>query len=227
MIYTATATREGTAKDNADAAAVYTAADGRVGAAVIDGIGHTLGTSVLAPVLAEVAARVAAQRGPLAGLLSAALLVADAGPHGDTPNAVGVVARTNLDGSTTVTHVGDCRVYGWDGATLHRYGVDHTMREYLLRNGASWNVAEDHSNWVRTSLAHATVATVHETEVTDRLVILTSDGVHDQIDHDQMMDLVRAHEASPEDLADALVEAAKDNGHGYRDDATAVVIACP
>lgn len=36
-ITTATATREGTAADNADSARVYVLADGTVGAAVIDG----------------------------------------------------------------------------------------------------------------------------------------------------------------------------------------------
>ncbi|MFE7977627.1 hypothetical protein [Streptomyces shenzhenensis] len=46
--------------------------------------------------------------------------------------------------------------------------------------------------------------------------ILTSDGVHDQVPADVF-----------EDLADALVAAAREKETGYRDDATAVVLRIP
>ena len=226
-IATATATREGTAKDNADAAAAYTAADLTVGAAVIDGIGHEPGTSDIAPLLAQTAARVAAQRGALPGLLSAALLVADPGPDDDTPDAVGIVARCAPDEDTRIAWVGDCRAYGWDGTVLRRYSEDHSMRVHLQHNGAPWDVSEHHANWVRTSLAHATVATVYETAIPDPLVILTSDGVHDQIDLHDLEDLIAALAHDPQQLADALVAAAEPNDAGYRDDATVVVLAQP
>ncbi|EFL27527.1 LOW QUALITY PROTEIN: hypothetical protein SSOG_07240, partial [Streptomyces himastatinicus ATCC 53653] len=122
------------------------------------------------------------QRGPLAGLPSAAQLVADPGPDNSTPNAVGIAARSYPDGTTTIAWVGDCRAYGWNGRRLRQYGKDHSMREHLLCNGAPWDVAEAHANWVRTTLAHATVAMVYETELHDPLVILTSEGVHDAVD---------------------------------------------
>ncbi|MFD9072840.1 hypothetical protein [Streptomyces lasiicapitis] len=72
-ITTGSASREGTANDNADASTIYTLADGTIGAAVIDGIGHGPHTSRTAPLLAETAARIAAHRGPLPGILTAGL----------------------------------------------------------------------------------------------------------------------------------------------------------
>lgn len=220
----ALATRTGTANDNADSAAAFTTSDGTVGAAVIDGIGHSPGTSDLSSVLAQTAARVSAQRGPLAGILSAAQLVADPGIDGDEPDAVGIAARCYSDGSTVLGWVGDCRAYGWDGKTLSQYSEDHSMREYLKQHGAPWDVAEEHAGWIRTSLALATVATVYETETDAPLVILTSDGVHDALDASSLEELVREHAADPQALANALVAAPQLDADGYRDDATAVVI---
>ncbi|MFJ4576157.1 hypothetical protein ACIP4W_33025 [Streptomyces sp. NPDC088846] len=224
-IITASATRTGTENDNADAAATYTAATGAVGAAVIDGIGHSPGTSALASVLAEVAARTAATRGALAGLLSAAQLVSDPGQYSTTPNGVAVVATTHPDGETIVAWVGDCDAYGWNGTALTRYTTPHTIGEQLRRNGAPWEIATAHDNWVRTTLAHAVVATVAEVTIPDPVVLLLSDGIHDQIPHDDLTALVRDHATTPQALATALVTATTADADGYRDDATAVVIS--
>lgn len=224
-ITTGLATREGTAADNADAARTYTLADGTVGAAVIDGIGHGPHTSATAPLLAETAARIAARRGPLAGLLTASELIADAGADGEEADAVAVAVRMYPDdGTVTVTWTGDARAYGWDGITLTRYTDDHTVGAQLRSNGVSLKIARDHDNWLRTSLARATIGTVYTVEIRDPLVILTSDGVHDQVHGDALVALVRKHEAGPQALADALVAAAQSDESGYRDDATAIVL---
>ncbi|MCX4676713.1 SpoIIE family protein phosphatase [Streptomyces sp. NBC_01433] len=223
-ITTATATREGTDQDNADAGAIYAAADGAVAAAVIDGVGHTPGTSAIAPVLATVAARVAATRGALAGLMSAAQLVSDPGPNDDEPNAVAAVAVTYPDGETVVAWVGDCDAYGWNGHTLTRYTTPHTVGEQLRRGGVAPELAEEYDNRIKTSLVHAVVATVSEATVHDPLVILTSDGVSDQITPTELEELVRTHHAAPQDLAHALVTAASEDEDGYRDDATVAIL---
>ncbi|WEH34476.1 SpoIIE family protein phosphatase [Streptomyces sp. AM 4-1-1] len=228
MIRTGHATREGTALDNADAAKVYVLADGTVGAVVIDGIGHGPYTSRTAPLLAEVAARIGAQRGPLAGLLTAGQLVTDPGVDGEEANAVAVAAVRHPDEvDTDIAWVGDCRAYGWDGITLTRYTDDHTVGAQLRLNGAPWRLAREHDNWVKTALSKATVGTVYGVTVPDMLVLLTSDGVHDQIPHRAMESLVREHETDPQALADALVAEARDDETGYRDDATAIVISVP
>ncbi|MFJ1858763.1 hypothetical protein ACIOHA_15810 [Streptomyces anulatus] len=225
-ITTGLATREGTAQDNADAAKVYVLADGTVGAAVIDGVGHGPHTSATAPLLAETAARISARRGPLGGLLSASELIADAGADGEEADAVAVAVRVRPDDDITVINwTGDARAYGWDGERLELYTDDHTVGRQLRANGVALDIAREHDNWLRTSLARATIGTVYTASTRDQVVILTSDGIHDQMPPGVLEDLVREHQGEPQDLADALVAAAQPDADGYRDDATAVVIA--
>ncbi|MER6393949.1 hypothetical protein ABT236_36555, partial [Streptomyces sp. NPDC001523] len=76
-------TRPGDAPGSADAAHAWTAATGAVGAAVIDGIGHSTELHALVPVLAVDAARRTALRHPMAGLVGAAELLQNPGaPRG-------------------------------------------------------------------------------------------------------------------------------------------------
>lgn len=225
MIRTGLATREGTAADNADAARVYELANGTVGVAVVDGIGHGPHTSATSPLLAEVAARISARRGPLAGLLTAAELIADKGADGKEADAVAVAARVIPgDDITVINWTGDARAYGWNGQRLELYTDDHTVGAQLRANGVALEIAREHDNWLRTSLARATIGTVYTAGVRDRLVILTTDGVHDQIPADVLTGLVHDYEDDPVALATALVAAAQDDTDGYRDDATTVVI---
>jgi serine/threonine protein phosphatase PrpC len=223
-ITTGLATREGTALDIADAARVYRLEDGTVGAAVIDGIGHGLHTSATSPILSEVAARYTAHRGALPGILAAGLLVADRGPDGDEADAVAVTAIVDRIG-IRVAWVGDCRAYGWDGTHLTLYTTDQTMGQWVRQFGPPVEIAETYDDWVRVSLHSATVATTREIDVPDPLLILTSDGVHDQVAHDVMEHLIRDHATDPQALADALVAAARPDNQDYRDDATAIVIS--
>ncbi|MEU7051482.1 PP2C family protein-serine/threonine phosphatase [Streptomyces eurythermus] len=228
MITTGLATREGTAADNADSAKVHVLADGTVGAAVIDGIGHGPHTSRTAPLLAEVAARISARRGPLAGLLTAGELVADKGADGKEADAVAVAARAIPgDDITVINWTGDARAYGWNGRRLELYTDDHTVGAQLRANGVALEIAREHDNWLRTSLARATIGTVYTAGVRDRLVILTTDGVHDQVKPEVMKTLVREHADAPQTLAEALVAAAQLDEQGYRDDATAIVLRRP
>ncbi|WP_030569632.1 SpoIIE family protein phosphatase [Streptomyces aureocirculatus] len=225
MILTGTATREGTAHDNADAAKVYTLADGTIGAAVIDGIGHGPHTSATAPLLAETAARISAHRGPLPGILTAGLLITDPGPDGEEADGVAVAAQVHPGGEyVLIGWVGDCRAYGWNGERLRLYSDDHTVGQQLRANGVALDIARGHDDWVRTSLSRAAVGTVYMATIPDPLVILTSDGVHDQVAYDRMETLAREHGDDPQTLADALVAAATADEEGYRDDATAIVL---
>ncbi|MCR8947215.1 SpoIIE family protein phosphatase [Streptomyces sp. OUCMDZ-4982] len=222
-ITTGLATREGTVQDNADAARVYRMSTGTIGAAVIDGIGHGPHTSATAPLLAEVAARVTAHRGALAGILNAGLLIADEGHDGEEANAVAVVALVE-EAYTRIAWVGDCRAYGWDDTRLRRYSTDQTMGQWVRQYGPPVEIAEHFDDWVRVTLHSATVATTRELDIPDPLVILTSDGVHDQVPEHDMIELIRKHARTPQALADALVAAAQPDKDGYRDDATAIVI---
>ncbi|WP_079195541.1 SpoIIE family protein phosphatase [Streptomyces acidiscabies] len=217
------AQREGTAGPIADAAAVYTSTrTSRTGIALIDGMGHDEDIVRLAPMLAETAARVGAVRGPLAGLLSAGLLVSDPGP-----DAVGVLAVRREDGGTDVVWAGDCRAYHWDGA-LRQLTTDHNLAAYLSRAaGTAGDVPVTAlADFVSVSLGQAVPATVPYVWVpAGGLLILTTDGIHDQIPEEEITALVRDHAADPQALADALVAAARPDDAGYRDDATVVVIS--
>ncbi|MYR55540.1 SpoIIE family protein phosphatase [Streptomyces sp. SID625] len=227
-IRTGNASREGTAEDNADSARVHQLADGTVGAAVIDGIGHGPHTSRTAPLLAETAARISARRGPLAGLLTASELIADPGADGAEADAVAVAARVIPgDDVLVVNWTGDARAYGWDGERLDLYTDDHTVGAQLRANGVALEISREHDNWLRTSLARASIGTVYTAGIRDAMVLLTSDGVHDQVDHAMMEQLAAEHAADPQALADALVAAAAEDEDGYRDDATAVVLLRP
>lgn len=225
MITVATATRQGTREHNADSCAVhvYPVAD-VTAAAVVDGIGNSPEVVAASCVAAEVAVRVGARKGGLAGLLAAAELYGDPGGVNVEPDAVAVLALSEPGEDTRVHWIGDCRAWGFNGQTLRQYTTDHTMGEHLRQRGKPEVEAALHDNWVRTSLATATVSTVCFAEVPDRLVILTSDGVHDALDRDVLEELVRTFPHAPQSLADALVSAARADGTGYRDDATAVVL---
>ncbi|MFD9072839.1 hypothetical protein, partial [Streptomyces lasiicapitis] len=165
------------------------------------------------------------RRGPHPGYHTGGLLAAPPAPAGAEADGVAVAAQVRPgDDYTLIGWVGDCRAYGWNGVRLKLYSNDHTVGDQLRANGAALELAEQHDNWLRTSLSHAAVGTVYMATIPDPLVILTSDGVHDQIGHTQMEALVRDHAHDPQALADALVAAAEPDDEGYRDDATAVII---
>lgn len=221
-ITTAAATRQGTEINLADSYATFTSEDGLTAAALVDVSGHAPTAPKIAMLLAETAARVAAQHGGRAGLLSAGLLVADTGA-GDEPEPSGVaVVATRRDGERAmISWIGDSHAYGWDGTRLHRYTTPHTLAEQMRTLGIpAGPVADD---WLVSSLAQATPATVLSVTCEDPLIILTSDGT-DIIPAGKLQQLVATHADHPQTLADAIIAAAEADDNGYRDDCTVVVI---
>ncbi|WP_405536837.1 SpoIIE family protein phosphatase [Streptomyces antimycoticus] len=226
-VMTGVATREGSAEPSADAAAVHILADGTTAAAVVDGIGHSTRIAAVAQLVADVAVRMSARRGGLAGMLTATELVADPGAGEEPePDAVAVVAVTEPgDDRIRIAWVGDCRAYSLTpDKRLQPCTVDHNLAEQLEMCGYAGEVTSRASQWVRTTVATAAVATVAEAWTDAPLVVLTSDGVHDQAPHDVLEALVLQHQHDPQALAEALVAASEANPEGVRDDATAVVI---
>lgn len=220
-----TATNIGGRDHNCDATAVHTTST-TTAVALIDGIGSNPDVAETAYLLGEVSARVAARRGPVAGVLAAHGLVAGPGPETPKPNAVGAVAVVYPSDHAIVTaHVGDCRVYSWKDDVLTLHTVDHTVGELLRQVGVEEHHAVLHDNWVRTSIANATVASIPVADVVADLVILTSDGVHKPLAGTEIAALVAAHAGDPQLLADALVAAAlAAPSDGTRDNATALVL---
>jgi serine/threonine protein phosphatase PrpC len=223
-IATATATRQGTTEtNNADGLAVFTTADGITSAAVVDLIGHHHRAPQIATLLAETIVRVGAQRSGPSGLLSAGLLVANAGAAEEPePDGVAVVAVADVE-TTVVSWTGDSHAYGWDGKQLRRYTTPHTFGEQLRANGAPWELAEKHDDWLKTTLGRATFATIFTITCPDPVVILASDGL-DCVPHADLERICREHADAPQTLADALVAEPEADQHGYRDDVTVVVL---
>lgn len=221
-ITTATATRQGTEINNADCSAVFTSEDGLTAAALVDVSGHAPTAPKVAMLLAETAARVAAQYGGRAGLLSAGLLVADAGAGDEPePSGVAVVATRRSGERAMISWIGDSHAYGWDGQRLHRYTTPHTLAEQMRTLGIPVGPVAD--DWLVSGLAQATPATVLSVMCDDPVVILTTDGA-DYLPAGKLQQLVAEHADNPQGLAEAIVGAAEENDKKYRDDCTVVVI---
>ncbi|MFE3068162.1 hypothetical protein [Streptomyces sp. NPDC059247] len=219
------ATRTGTYGTSADAAAHFTTADLSVGAAVVDGIGHSDALHTLVPHVAVTAARIAAVSGAPAGLLTGGGMMSTADVDGARPNAVAVVAHARPGSPTTICWTGDSRASGWDGVRLTAYTVDQTVATYLLEAGVAEEIAAGFRSRLKGSLAEVVPETASKVLIpAGQLVILTSDGIHDQVLADVMEALVHQHQDDPQALAEALVAAAAADGTGYRDDATAIVL---
>lgn len=221
-ITTAVATRQGTEINNADCTATFTSEDGLTAAALIDVSGHHPNAPKVAMLLAETSARVAAQRGGRAGLLSAGLLVADAGAAEEPePSGVGVVATCRDGERAMISWIGDSHAYGWDGTRLHRYTTPHTLAEQMRTAGIP--VGDVANDWLVSGLAQATPANVLSVECNDPLIILVSDGI-DSIPGTELEAIIRDFVGEPQALADSIVAAVGEDESGYRDDATVVVI---
>ncbi|MFI0900543.1 hypothetical protein [Streptomyces sp. NPDC020983] len=224
-ITTAIATRQGTGANLADAAVVFASERGDVGAGLVDIAGHDPRAPFTARLLAETAARIAPQRGTLAALLTAGLLVADAGAQDEPePDGVGVAAWARLDGLTRIAWIGDSHAYAWDGAALTRLTTPHTWGEQLrTRFDVDVETSKLADHILTTSLSNATPATVLHIDTRAPLVILATDGL-DDVYPEELASMVANHGSDPQALADVLVAAPGEDETGYRDDVTVVVV---
>ncbi|MFJ9430078.1 hypothetical protein ACIRQY_10450 [Streptomyces sp. NPDC101490] len=241
-VITATASRRGTRPRNADTATVHRLpGTPMVAAALVDGIGNTPAAVEFSHVAAQTAARVGARKGPLLGILAAAEMAA-APPGVQVDDGVAVLAVSSEEsGITQIAWTGDARIYGWTGTELIQRSTDQTMGTWLRRWGGTAVTLhrDDHpdetvdvetaalvlDDLARSALGRCSIATVPLAFITDPLIILTSDGAHAQTTPAELETLVRQHADDPQTLADALVNAARPDADGYRDDATTIVIS--
>lgn len=229
QVTTASATHQGGRSANADAAAIHRYGSGDVtAAALVDGIGSDPDVVAMVGVAAEVIARTAARTTPLAGIMAAAAMISDPAYLEPCPDAVSVCAMVAPDRATKVAWIGDCRAYAWDGDALTRLTEDHTMGQRMRVAGVPEAEARVRDNWVRSTVALATIGTVCEVRIEEApgLILLTSDGVHDALTHEQMTSLVGEHAKDPAGLTSALVAAAVavPSGDDPADNATAVAM---
>ncbi|MER6394054.1 SpoIIE family protein phosphatase, partial [Streptomyces sp. NPDC001523] len=157
------------------------------------------------------------------------VLLKTPGAPGGGPAGVGFPAGVGPDG-TWIAWAGDCRAYGLDPNTgiLTRYTTDHTVAAHYAQQGMPADEAAAYSSNLTVSFSDLSIAACNEAPIPKgHLVILTSDGVHDQMDPTTLNTLVQTHQNDAQALAEALVAAAEDgveDGQPYRDDATTIVI---
>jgi len=84
-------------------------------------------------------------------------------------------------------------------------------------------VAEDHDDWLLTTLGRAVLASIFTVVSGDPLMILATDGI-DSLGRGELERIVREHAGDPQALANALVTAPDVDDAGDRDDVTIAVL---
>jgi PPM family protein phosphatase len=137
-----------------------------------------------------------------------------------------IVAALVMDGTVSIAHVGDSRMYHWSNGHLLQVTHDDSWAATVLgQRPTDLPRAEPHS--MRHVLTNVLGARDHtEIHIQDRAIgpgerlLLCTDGLHGSID-DGTIQEVLARQASMETAAEALVRAALDRGS--RDNITALV----
>ncbi|MEV4252218.1 hypothetical protein AB0J52_03500, partial [Spirillospora sp. NPDC049652] len=205
----------------------FTGADGTTAVVVVDGIGNSPQVTEMAHVLATAIARLAVRVDARSAQPTAGQVIGDRGLEGDAPNAFAVVAVARPGTPTKVAWVGDTPAHGFnrDLQRLHRYTTPVAVGEQLRRNGAPWEIAAEHDNWVPANLATAAVGNVYTVDIpSEEVVLLCSDGVPDGLARGRLDELAAEHADRPAALAEADATATEPDSDGYRDDATLVVL---
>lgn len=131
------------------------------------------------------------------------------------------------DQAATIAHVGDSRIYVWDGRSLMQRSRDHTAGMDLLEAGAMPLEAVRNSPlWHQLTQAvgldrppEPQVATLDIAKA--KAFVLCTDGISDMLSDRRMIDILTEHGADPEAAVDALLTAALDAGG--EDNATVIV----
>ncbi|GAA1463578.1 hypothetical protein NE857_33675 (plasmid) [Nocardiopsis exhalans] len=237
------ATDQGPRPNQSDAAAVEYAPDGTWAAALIDGYGSHPGVPAAARRAAHTAARLGARTGSAAGGLRAAgnELTATDEAGWPEPDCVGTVLLARADGHLDIAWTGDVRLYvlGWSPpyglGTFEQATVDATEGQRMRQARADGQPVHgdpaEHDHEVLTTLGRLNVFPYDLGERTEiplfAAMVLTTDGVHDALDH-QSMDRLVAEHPDPQECAHALVQAARAADaaaeHAVDDNASAVVL---
>ncbi|MFP5336215.1 MAG: PP2C family protein-serine/threonine phosphatase [Actinomycetes bacterium] len=209
--------------------------------AVADGMGgHAAGDVASAVVVEELRALVG--RPVDAQALSAALEAADrrvrdlsdeSGRRLGAGSTVAAAALVDHDGTPSwlVVNCGDSRVYRFAGGRLTQLTVDHSLVQEMVDDGVL-TPAEARRHPARNVVTRAVGASsplepdqwLLPVTPGERLVLCT-DGLTNEVDDDRLGELAGDAAASPQSVAEALVEAAVDAG-GH-DNVTVVVVDVP
>ncbi len=141
-----------------------------------------------------------------------------------------IVLGIFYDNRITVAHVGDSRMYRYRDGQLELLTLDHTLLQELVSRGFYTEQEANESlnkNLVTRALGidHEVVVDIHEgVTKTGDIYLLCSDGLHDMVTDEQIAEVIGAHRANLQAIADQLVKLA--NEQGGRDNIS-VVLARP
>ncbi len=127
-----------------------------------------------------------------------------------------------------IAHIGDSRIYRWDGKRLHQLTEDHSIVAELVRSGAlseSEALVHPHRNVLTRSLGTAPQVffDLREESMADGdVLVLCTDGLYSLVSEGEMGDIL-AKFSDPQQAAERLVELA--NQRGGHDNITALVAA--
>ncbi|MGW5877846.1 PP2C family protein-serine/threonine phosphatase [Nocardiopsis terrae] len=201
---------------------------GQWAAAIADGFGPEEDVAEAAQEAATTAATKAIPYDPYVALGEAATRL-----HRDYDgDCVMVVAsQYTPNDAIDIAWVGDCRAYTWAGGELTQLTRDHNEAQELLDAGVPDEVARDHCHIITTSVARSFESEYGTASAAaPELMLLTTDGVHDVLNYEEIREIVWRFDTDPEVCAQALVEAAREadadrsEEEQSGDNATAVVI---
>lgn len=209
---------------------------------IADGMGGHAAGEVASRLAADaafewlVSSRVAAERPDapeerLEGAFAAAYDALVAGTEEDPARAGMGTTLTILllspDGTLTVGHIGDCRIYRLASGELHQLTVDHTVVQKEIEAGLLAEAdARNHPGahlLTRVLIAHTLPepdlisTTVHPGEI----LLLCSDGLHTMLEGAAILEILLV-ERSPSTMVGSLLEAA--NAEGGLDNISAIAV---
>lgn len=216
------ASRRGPRRHQADAAASYRSASGRLAVAVADGVGDSEAAGFAARLVADHAVRVAALEGrPDVAVLAAHDLLTSARDlvPGDAAVVVALAPGAG-DPRWRLAWVGDCRALARDGRGLRTLTTDHTVAAELAARGLTVHPRLEH---VLTVSARTVCPQEVGVAVVDDpgTLLLVSDGVHRSL-AEWSLAAALAGSGSATERAERIVGLAA--AAGATDNATALVV---
>ncbi len=133
-----------------------------------------------------------------------------------------------LNHGVEIAHVGDSRVYQWDGCSLIQRTRDHSLiEEVYSRQGLSEKQLHNHpQRHVITRAVGAkteVMPNIQRLEINNGdLLLLCSDGLTSMLSHEQIEDILHVHHTDVIHAGRALITAA--NNAGGRDNITVILL---
>ena len=130
-----------------------------------------------------------------------------------------------LDDNRYLFHIGNTRAYALQGKYLKQISEDHTVKEWLLRQGQFEEAENCNASEITNCFGGGKDRLLSKLIVSPmenyRKLLLTSDGIHDYVDIETMEDVVGSGLPGIE-MCETIIQAARNNGSS--DDASVVLI---